>query len=547
MKRKFTSAFAIASLALATAFISPASASASPSCTSKNGVKTCTGVTTAGGNASYSFAIPSNFNGTFLLWSHGLRSNVALPAAFGPLGGPVNSAPEMAPSVDLGSALLAAGFGIGGSGFSRQGWNLDEAVKANGQLIGIVKSEVPAVKKVVSWGSSLGGIISQGTAESYPKLVDAVGPLCAVAQGPLAIGSYLDDVLYGLKVFFDPKIKGGNYSSGQAGYLEALGDIQRVIAVLTHVQQNIAGTPAASWPATSTVGPAFAEKGISARSALLLVGLVAGVPTQSKSFDGITGPGDPNDPTNTAYDGFVWVYQPALAVLENIASFVGQAILGRYDAEIKAGGNPLDNTKTDYASRLGDNRDTYGTALSGDDAIDAMLQVMAASTPLKSKADATALAKTNGFLKVSGKVTKPTIAMTTVIDPFVTAGNTQWYADQYAKQYAAQKAAAKAKAKKVGKRYVAPAKKFMALYTQPLSDKWTTFNGATPIPAQVAPDGTSHCGFSVGQYVTIAYLLSEAAANGQLPDYDLSDLVNKQNGFVEDPLYEATLPFYFRK
>lgn len=545
MKKKLTSALIVAALATTAAFVTPAVASAEPTCTTEAGTSTCTGTTSDG--AAYSFSVPANFNGVFFLWSHGLRSNVDLPAA---LGGPVNKKADMGPAASVNSALLAIGYGIGGSAFPRQAWNLDEAVKTNSELIGIVKKQFPSVKKVVAWGGSLGGIISQATAEQYPNLVDAVGPLCAVAEGPIAIGSYLDDVLYGMKAFFDPTIKGGNYAPGAAGYMQALGDIQKVVDVLTSLQANVANpVPSTSWPATaSPAGKQLAAAGIPSRSALLLVGLVAGVPTQSAHFDASTGPGDPNDPTNSSYDLFALAVSPALAVLENIASFIGQAIMGRYDAELKAGGNAIDGTATDYSARLGDNRDTFSIALSGDTAIDGMLNVLKLSAPLRSKADAAALAKAQTFLKTTGKVTKPTIAMSTVIDPFVTAGNTQWYVDQYAKQYAAEKAAAKAKAKKAKKKFVAPKSKFMVFWTQPTTDKWTKFT-ATGLPdtSFPAPYGTTHCGFSLSQYLTVGMLLGDAAKSGSLPAITRSTIFTAPSGFVNDPYYTAALPFYFQK
>lgn len=541
MKKRVSSVLAVVALAAATSFLSPAVASAAPTCTTTAGIATCTGSTSDG--AAYSFSIPSNFNGVFFLWSHGFRNPFDLPQ----IGQPLNKTADVGPVKPVNDSLLAIGYGIGGSAFPRQGWNLDEAVKTNAELIGVIKAQYPSVKKVVAWGGSLGGIISQGTAEQYPNLVDAVGPLCAVAEGPIAIGTELDAVLFGLKAFFDPTIMGGGYSLNPAvGLPQALGDLQKISAVLTSLQANVT---TGAWPATaSPAGKALQAAGIPSRSALLLTGLVAGIPTQSAHFDAATGPGNPNDPTNTNYDLFALGVSPALGVLENIASFIGSAVLGRYDAELKAGGKAVEATGIDWASRLGDNRDTYSIALAGDTAIDAMLGVLKASEPLASKADPVARAKADAFLKTTGKVTKPTISMSTTIDPFVQAGNTQWYIDQYDKQYKAEVAKAKAAAKKAKKKYVAPAKKYINFWTAPYPETWTKFTLAgAPDTSFAAPFGVGHCNFSPAQFMAVGYLLGEAAKTGKLPAFDRNILFYEGSGFVTDPDYVANLPFFFRK
>ena len=103
-----------------------------------------------------------------------------------------------------------------GSGFARQGWSLDSAITTNAELIDTFKKKFTTTTKVVAWGSSLGGIITQTLAEKYPNLVSAVAPMC-MADNISAELTTAGDFLWGLKTFFDPSIQGGNYAAGAAG------------------------------------------------------------------------------------------------------------------------------------------------------------------------------------------------------------------------------------------------------------------------------------------------------------------------------------------
>lgn len=548
-KRRLTAVATAGLLAASVSLVTPGVATAAPTCTTAAGVTTCKGTTSD--TAAYEFRIPANFSGTFFLYSSGYRPSVDLPAA---LGGAVNNSPALGPDAAVVATMLTLGFGIGGSGYKEQGWNVDSAIKSNAELVGIVKQQFPAVKKVVAWGTSRGGNITQAFAEAYPNLVDAVGPMCAVGDGigqVLELGSY---VVFAMKAFFDPTIKGFGYSAGQAGYVEMLTDISKASAVLTKLQ---AGIQTGAWPDTASPGgKALAAAGVPSRSALLLSGLIAGMPTRSAHFDGSTGPGNPNDPTNTSYDLFALALSPALGTLENIASIVGIAFLGRYDAELRAGGNIADTTATDWDALLGDNRDTYSLALGGDTAVDAMIGVLKA-TP-KITATPAAVAKLNSLVRTTGRVSDPTILMHTTVDALVVPGNTQWYINKYEAQYgqlvAAAKAAAKAKQAKLRKstgnkklvvKPVLPARQQMSFWVEP-PEAYTKFTLAGPDTSFAAPAGAGHCNFSTPQLMSYAQLLAYAAETGKLPKIYTRDLFYGNLGFIDDEFYEFAIPSSLR-
>ena len=99
---------AIAGLGLA---LLPASASAGT-------VTVIFGATTekSGLQAQYKIEVPSNWNGTLLLYSHGYNSFTVpvLP-------------PDDATDPTTGAYLLSQGYALAGSAYARAGWSLDQA------------------------------------------------------------------------------------------------------------------------------------------------------------------------------------------------------------------------------------------------------------------------------------------------------------------------------------------------------------------------------------------------------------------------------------
>ncbi|NDI27658.1 MAG: hypothetical protein EBY73_08360, partial [Burkholderiaceae bacterium] len=270
-KRSLTLVAVSSLLSLTVVSIPTAARAADPACTTANFVTTCVGATSD--TAPYSMIVPANFNGTVYLYSHGYRPNVPVPAGIPGYGGyTVTNTPQPGPNATVIGALVAKGYGVVGSGFARQGWNADSAIKTNVELVGIFKKQFTKTTKVVTWGESLGGFITQALAEQYPNLFKAAAPLC-MASDITPLMTMAGDALWGIKTFFDPTIKGGSYSAGAAGYAEAMGDLVKVFTAIGSLQAAFAANPTApAWPATSKVPDAI--KAIPSRSALVMVALM---------------------------------------------------------------------------------------------------------------------------------------------------------------------------------------------------------------------------------------------------------------------------------
>ena len=500
-KRSLTLVAVSSLLSLTVVSIPTAARAADPACTTANFVTSCVGATSD--TAPYSMMVPANFNGTVYLYSHGYRPNVPVPAGIPGYGGyTVTNTPQPGPNATVIGALLAKGYGVVGSGFARQGWNADSAIKTNVELVGIFKKQFTKTTKVVAWGESLGGFITQALAEQYPNLFKAAAPLC-MASDITPLMTMAGDALWGIKTFFDPTIKGGNYSAGAAGYAEAMGDLVKVFTAIGSLQAAFAANPTApAWPATSKVPDAI--KAIPSRSALVMVALMSGIPMQSAHFDSTSAPSVLPAASQTS---FQLAINPAFAALENVANAAALAVLATHDLELQAGGAVFDNTATDYAARITEEQYIWSSALSGNSGIAGLASVLAASP--RAKADPAAVAKLKTLASHSGKVEIPTILFTGVADPVTVAGNQQSVADKYAAYWAEKWAAAK----KAGERK-RPANNQLVLWNFP-PQKYTKYTAAgSPDTTVPAATGTNHCNFTTSQYMAIADLLAHAADNG---------------------------------
>ncbi len=491
-----------AALAASLLVAAPTVASANPVCDGKVPVQTCGGATSDG--APYAMMVPANFNGTVYLYSHGYRPNVPVPAGIPGYGGyTVTNTPQPGPNATVIGALLAKGYGVVGSGFARQGWNADSAIKTNVELVGLFKKQFTKTTKVVAWGESLGGFITQALAEKHSDLFSAAAPLC-MASDITPLMTMAGDALWGIKTFFDPTIKGGGYSAGAAGYAEAMGDLVKVFTAIGSLQAAFAANPSTpAWPATSKVPDAI--KAIPSRSALVMVALMAGLPMQSANFDATSAPA--GLPAANALS-FQLAINPAFAALQNVANAAALAVLATHDLELQAGGAVFDNTATDYAARIADEQFSWASALSGASGTAGLLSVLAASP--RAKASPAAVEKLKTLTSHSGKVEIPTILFTGVADPITTAGNQQSVIDKYATYWAEKWVAAR----KAGDRK-RPVNNVLAIWNFPL-EKYTKYTAAgAPDTSVPAATGTNHCNFTTSQYMAIADLLAHASANGQ--------------------------------
>lgn len=121
--------------------------------------------------ATYLIEVPSSWNGTLLLYSHGYV---------------VPGSPN--PAHDVGDPgtrafLLANGFALAGSSYAHTGWALQEAVPDQIATLDAFDALVGTPTRTIAWGHSLGGIITADLLQTHPDRFAAAMPMCGVLAG----------------------------------------------------------------------------------------------------------------------------------------------------------------------------------------------------------------------------------------------------------------------------------------------------------------------------------------------------------------------------
>ncbi|ASY26740.1 hypothetical protein [Candidatus Planktophila versatilis] len=500
--RKSIAAVSAAALVAAGVLVSvPAANAAAPTCTTdKANLETCTGKLANG--AGYVFKMPANFKGTMFFWEHGFRSTYPVPGvATVPTGVEEITPASQSTGKDITKEMMLAGYGAAaydGTVQGLRGWNNTYRVEMLKEVIDTAMAKYGTkIQKKVVYGSSQAGTILTPFIEKYPTYADAVGILAGNTPSPADSVQSACDIFYILSVFADPTIKGCTAfgTKGVPGFQAAVGELLKVVALLKAWQIN-SGVPGLEYPAALKGSP------IPQRSALLLTGLLSGVPTKSAHMDGIsTSALVPEHSINAT-----------VAILENMGEAVATGVLAGQSMSEITGPGFYDNTKTNWAALL-DEADSgrYNLGLSGDEGIAAMLGVL--SMAPRVAGDAAAIAKFKALDKSSFTSTKPTILISNEADRLVFPGNSSRYVDRKREVY--EKALASWEKTRTGKK---PIWNTLALYAM-TPETYTKFTatGAPDLTAAPAVSGVGHQAFTTKQMKAWVDMLAVAAKSGKVP------------------------------
>ena len=533
--RKSAALLVAAGLITAGVITTPAHSAAT--CSTPSGVETVAGKLTNG--AAYVMKVPAKFGGTFFFWNHGFRPSFPYPGYTPPAGVEEITPYSQNRGADVTCQMLRAGFAV--ASFDRvttglHGWNTDAGVAMLKELIDLAKAKYKTTKHVVVYGSSGGAPVVNKFMEKYPGVADSAGLMAGLTNINANIQSACN-LFYLLSIFADPTIKGCAAFGGKgvAGHIAALQELGKAAAVLTAWSQNL-GAPGLEYPA------ALKGSGIPQRSALLLTGLLVGVPTKSAHMDGIsTSAVIPEQSINAT-----------VAILENMGEALGTGTFaGQALAEV-VGAGFYDNTKTDFSALLSEaDAGRFNLGLSGDDAINAMLGVLALAPRVKG--DATAMAKSAAFDAINYSSTKPTILLSNEADRLVFAGNSQLYVDNARAAYEARLATWQAKydaaRTSTAKEALIPSKprwNTLALYAL-TPETYTKFTaaGLPDLAGAPAVSGVGHQSFTEKQMMTWVRMLATAADTGRVPTWTgaASQLARVPN-MNTDEFYQPSLLKY---
>jgi pimeloyl-ACP methyl ester carboxylesterase len=137
--------------------------------------------------ATFLIEVPTPWNGTLLLYSHGYVTP-----------GSSNPAQDVG---DLGTRafLLTHGFALAGSSYAHTGWAIQEALPDQIAVLDAFAALVGKPTRTIAWGHSLGGIITAGLIQRFPKRFDAALPMCGVLAGGVGIWNQALDAEFAFK------------------------------------------------------------------------------------------------------------------------------------------------------------------------------------------------------------------------------------------------------------------------------------------------------------------------------------------------------------
>jgi pimeloyl-ACP methyl ester carboxylesterase len=249
--------------------------------------------------ATYLIQVPDAWNGTLVLYSHG----IVIPGSPNPArdaGDPLT-----------GQYLLDHGYALAGSSYATTGWAVQDGLTDQVATLDAFGSLVGHPSRTIAWGHSLGGLITAGLIQRNPDRFAGALPMCGPVAGSVGTWNQALDAEFAFQQLLAPP-----------------GPLQ-----LVHITDPAQNLQLAQQTLTA------AQATPAGRARVALSAALADVP-------GWFTPGSP-EPAPTDYDAqetsqFQWEAQVDLP----------SAFAGRADVEARAGGNPSWNTGVNYQKEL---------------------------------------------------------------------------------------------------------------------------------------------------------------------------------------------------
>lgn len=249
--------------------------------------------------ASWIADVPANWNGTLLLYSHGYNP--------GPANPPVNS-----PDPATAEALLARGYALAGSSYSRPGWVADTAAQDGLDTLQAVTGIIGKPRRAIALGTSFGGMVTGQLAERGRGRLDGAVATCGLMGGGVDLHNYQLDGSHAIAQLL---LAGEQVKLVRFGdQAEVAATTGRMIAALDQAQASPAGRARLALVTALYQEPSW----------------VAGQPKPA--------PGD--------------LDAQVAGQVQNLRAILPFILFGRYDVERSAGGNPSWNKGVNYWRQL---------------------------------------------------------------------------------------------------------------------------------------------------------------------------------------------------
>jgi pimeloyl-ACP methyl ester carboxylesterase len=326
--------------------------------------------------ANYIISVPSNWNGTLVLYSHGYvfpgQPNPAKDA-----GDPLTEA-----------ALLNQGYALAGSAYSATGWALQQAFQDQIALLDFFAATCGQPLRTIAWGHSLGGIITAGLVQLNPGRFNGALPMCGVLAGGVGTWNQALDGAFA----FDVLLAGNN----------------------TLPIVHLTNPTAAFNLAESILGNA--QSSAQGQARIALAAALGDVPGW---FDPASPEPASKDYATQEQNQYLW---------ESKVDFLF-AFFARAELESRAGGNPSWNTGVNYRVQLEHSADSTEVATLYKQAglsLDQDLNALNAAPPIS--ADPGAESYLSQYITFDGNLNIPVLTMHTTGDGLVVNEDEQAYA-----------------------------------------------------------------------------------------------------------------------
>jgi hypothetical protein len=319
--------------------------------------------------------VPSPWNGTLVLYSHGY--------SFTPI--PATDAPDAASE----SWLLSNGYALAGSSYATSGWALEQAFQDQIAVLDVFNSKVSHPQRTIAWGDSLGGMITAGLVQLFPNRFTAALPMCGVLAGGPGVWNQGLDSEFALET------------------LAAPGAFQLVNFTAGDVAANFAA---------ATGALAVAQTTPQGRARIALSAALADVPGW---FDPASPQPAATDYATQEANQFAWDNNPDFLF----------GFFGRYELEVRAGGNFSWNTGVDYRVQLAHSTDRAEVvALYKAAGLDLNKDLDTLNDAPRIAADPHAVDYVTKFITYNGDLDMPVLTMHTTGDGLVEVTDEQAYA-----------------------------------------------------------------------------------------------------------------------
>ncbi len=328
------------------------------------------------GGANYLIKVPSNWNGTLVLYSHG----------YVPAGSSLT--PEDAGDPLTEAALLQSGYALAGSSYSQNGWALQQAFHDQIALLDFFNATCGHPARTIAWGHSLGGIITAGLVQLNPNRFAGALPMCGVLAGGIGTWNQALDSAFAFNVLL-----AGNMLSIVHLPSDPTSAYNQAIGILNKAQGTLQGQARIALAAALADIPGW---------------FTTGSPEPGKT-----------DFTTQELNQFNWQSQ--------VDFFF--AFFARAELEARAGGNPSWNTGVNYRDQLANSASSNEVRALYQQAglnLDKDLGTLAAAPRIK--ADPGAVGYLNRYISFNGDLNIPVLTMHTTGDGLVVNQDEQAYA-----------------------------------------------------------------------------------------------------------------------